>query len=377
MSAEETAALQETPLATAHRETGARMVPFAGYVMPVQYEGIIAEHQHTRAHAGLFDVSHMGQAALVGPDHETVARALERLVPSDILGLKPGRQRYTVLLNAEGGIVDDLMVARPADHDGTLLLVVNAGRKTEDYAYFDAQLPDGVSLLRDDARALIALQGPEAAQALARLSPGVEHMAFMDYATGTVGKLPVRMTRSGYTGEDGYEISVAAEHAEMLWRMLLDQPEVKPVGLGARDSLRLEAGLCLYGHDIDETTSPVEADLGFVLSKRRREEGGFAGAERILRELAEGPSRRRVGLEIEGRQPAREGVAIAAGDDTVGTVTSGSFAPSVGAPIAMGYVAREALQAPALQLLLRNRAVPARIAALPFVPQRYHRSKPA
>jgi aminomethyltransferase len=370
--------LLQTPLHGEHVSLGARLVPFAGYAMPVQYAaGILAEHTWTREHAGLFDVSHMGQATLVGPDHATTARALEALVPADILGLKPGRQRYTQLLNEEGGILDDLMVSRSADpaEDGVLTLIVNASTKEADYAHVAARLPDGVTLHRHDDKALLALQGPKAAEVLAVYDPPIHDMTFMSVQKLSLGGTGVHASRSGYTGEDGFELSVAAERAVDLWRLLLDSEKVRPVGLGARDSLRLEAGLCLYGHDIDESTSPVEAGLTWSIQKRRREEGGFPGHERIRRELAEGPPRLRIGIVPEGRAPAREGTAIATPDGrAVGVVTSGGFGPTVGAPIAMGYVSREAgAPGTALQLTLRGKPLPARVAAMPFVPHRYKR----
>ncbi len=373
----------KTALYDAHVRLGARMVPFAGYLMPVQYEGILAEHQWTRAHAGLFDVSHMGQATLISPDFETTARALEALVPADILSLKPGQQRYSQLLNDTGGILDDLMVSRSPDpkDEGRLILVVNAGRKYDDIAHVAARLPAGVTLEPHPGLALIALQGPEAVAVLARLAPAVADMPFM---TGIRIVLPfspasrptVYITRSGYTGEDGFEISIPADHVAALWDHLAAEPEVKPIGLGARDSLRLEAGLCLYGHDIDETTSPVESGLLWSIQRRRREDGGFPGAARIQSEIAGGPARRRVGIRPEGRAPAREGTEIhdAAGRP-IGIVTSGGFGPSVGAPIAMGYVeAASAAPGTAVQLLVRGKPLPAVVAALPFVPNRFHRS---
>jgi aminomethyltransferase len=370
--------LLQTPLHGEHVALGARLVPFAGYAMPVQYpSGILAEHTWTREHAGLFDVSHMGQATLSGPDHETTARALEALVPADIIGLKPGRQRYTQLLNEEGGILDDLMVSRSADpaEDGTLTLVVNASTKEADYAHIAARLTAGVTLHRHDDKALLALQGPKAAEVIAVYDPPIHDMAFMMVGKLSLGGIGVHASRSGYTGEDGFELSVAAERAVDLWRLLLESPHVRPVGLGARDSLRLEAGLCLYGHDIDESTTPVEAGLAWSIQKRRREEGGFPGDARIRRELAEGPARLRVGLVPEGRAPAREGTPIATPEGgAVGGVTSGGFGPTVNGPIAMGYVAREA-SAPgtALHLTVRGKPLPARIAPMPFVPHRYKR----
>ena len=370
--------LLKTPLHDEHAGFGARMVPFAGYAMPVQYPtGIFSEHVWTREHAGLFDVSHMGQAALVGPDHATTAKALEALVPADILNLKSGRQRYTQLLSDDGGILDDLMVARPSNplQDGELLLVVNASTKEHDYAHMAARLAAGVELRRFDDRALLALQGPQAEAVLARLAPDVASLAFMEAAQTMVGAIPANVSRSGYTGEDGFEISVPADRAAELWRLLMADEQVKPVGLGARDSLRLEAGLCLYGHDIDSTTSPVEAGLTWSIQKRRREEGGFPGAARIQREIREGPSRVRVGLRPEGRAPAREGTAITTPDGReVGTITSGGFGPTVNGPVAMGYVAREAV-APGteLHLVVRGKALPARVVPMPFAPHRYKR----
>jgi aminomethyltransferase len=358
------------------------MVPFAGYEMPVQYpDGIIAEHTHTRDAAGLFDVSHMGQAFLVGPDHATAARALEELVPADIVSLAPGRQRYTQLTDSNGGILDDLMVTRSADpdEDGVLMLVVNAARKEEDYAHLASALPAGVRLIRADHRALIALQGPKAAAVLERHCAGAAAMAFMTAKSASFDGIDCHVSRSGYTGEDGYEISVKANRVRAIAERLLGHGEVKPIGLGARDSLRLEAGLCLYGHDIDTSTSPVEAGLTWSIQKRRREEGGFAGAERVLAELRDGAPRVRVGLRPEGRVPAREGAEIKSSDGApIGKVTSGGFSPTLGAPIAMGYVER-AFAAPGtpVALVVRGKDIPAKVAALPFVPHRYHRAEPS
>jgi aminomethyltransferase len=370
--------LLETPLHARHVTLGARMVPFAGYDMPVQYPaGIMAEHNWTRESAGLFDVSHMGQAFLVGPDHETTARALEALIPADIVNLPPGKQRYSQLLNEEGGILDDLMVTRSADpdEDGALLLVVNAACKTQDYAHIEARLPANVKLVKAEHRGLIALQGPKAQEALAALNPEAAEMGFMTLRTMKLGGVKANVSRSGYTGEDGYEISAAADRIGEIWDALLLDARVKPIGLGARDSLRLEAGLCLYGHDIDTTTSPVEAALNWSIQKRRREEGGFPGAARIQREFAEGVSRVRVGLLPEGRAPAREGADIATADGTiVGKVTSGGFGPTLNGPCAMGYVAREhSAPGTKLDLIVRGKPLPATIAAMPFVPNRYKR----
>jgi aminomethyltransferase len=369
--------LQSTPLVDEHRALGARMVPFAGYLMPVQYaDGILAEHVWTRTHAGLFDVSHMGQAMIAGPDHATTAAAVEALVPGDIAGLAPGRIRYTQLLTPEGGIVDDLMVTRLADpaEDGRLFAVVNASRKDGDFALIAAGLPAGVTLTPMPERALLALQGPEAAAVMRRLSPTADDFAFMAGGPATVAGFACHVSRSGYTGEDGFEISVANGDAVALWQALLADPAVKPIGLGARDSLRLEAGLCLYGHDIDETTSPVEAALVWSIGKRRREQGGFPGDARIRRELAEGPSRKRVGLKPEGRAPAREGTEVQADGRTIGVVTSGGFGPTIGGPVAMGFV-ETAFAAPGTKvtLIVRGKPLPAEVVTLPFVPARYKR----
>jgi glycine cleavage system T protein (aminomethyltransferase) len=373
------APLKQTPLHSLHVARGARMVPFAGYDMPVQYaSGIIAEHNHVRAAAGLFDVSHMGQAFLVGADHETVARALETLVPGDIQNLAPGRQRYTQLTDENGGILDDLMVTRSADpeEDGVLMLVVNAGTKDADYAHLSARLPVGVRLLRADHRALIAVQGPFAVQAVGRHCAEAVALPFMSAITTRFDGIDCHISRSGYTGEDGYEISCKATRVRAIAERLLSEPSVKLIGLGARDSLRLEAGLCLYGHDIDTTTSPVEAALTWSIGKRRRTEGGFPGAERIQREIADGASRLRVGIKPEGRAPAREGTEIRSADGAaIGKVTSGGFGPTVNAPISMGYVAREqTAPGTAVQLIVRDKPLPASIVALPFVPHRYARA---
>jgi len=372
--------LRHTPLYDLHVSLGAKMVPFAGYEMPVQYPlGILKEHLHTRERAGLFDVSHMGQAFLIGPDHATTASALEALLPADILSLKPGQQRYSQLLTDDGGIIDDLMVTRPAaaSDDGRLYLVLNASRKEVDYAHLAGRLPDSVKLLPAPERALVALQGPGAAAVMAKLSDVAPRLGFMSAANGRVGDLDCHISRSGYTGEDGYEISVPAASAENLWEMLLRAGELKPIGLGARDSLRLEAGLCLYGHDIDETTSPIEAGLIWSIQKRRRNEGGFPGAKRIQGELANGATRRRVGIRPDGRAPAREGTEVLSPTgERIGVVTSGGFGPSVTGPVAMGYVeASHAEVGTPVNLMVRGKALPAAIAPLPFVPHRYVRSR--
>jgi aminomethyltransferase len=357
--------LLSTPLASLHAKLGARMVPFAGYAMPVQYPaGIIAEHRACRERAALFDVSHMGQADLFG---EGAAAALERLCPADVAGLKPGRQRYALLTNSEGGIEDDLMVANLGSR---LFLVVNASRKAEDFAAIGAALPAGVSLRPLPDRALLALQGPDAGRILAALAPDTAGMRFLDAIETVLAGVPAVVARSGYTGEDGFEISLPAEAAEPLARRLL-AAGAQPAGLGARDSLRLEAGLCLYGNDIDATTSPVEAGLVWTIGKRRRVAWDFPGAERVREELAHGPKRRRVGLLPEGRQPARAGAPVLKDGAVMGAVTSGTFGPSLDAPCAMAYVAPEAAaDGTALTIDLRGRPTPARVAPLPFLPHR-------
>ncbi|MGE0006159.1 MAG: glycine cleavage system aminomethyltransferase GcvT [Parvibaculaceae bacterium] len=367
--------LHRTPFHDLHVKLGARMVPFAGYEMPVQYPtGILAEHNWTRGAAGLFDVSHMGQAHVTGPDHETVAGALEKLVPGDVLGLAPGRIRYSQITNQAGGIIDDLMITRTS-RDGRLYVVVNASRKDVDYAWLGERLPKDVRLEPMEDQALVALQGPKAAAVLARHCPKASALGFMAASPDQFDGIACHVARSGYTGEDGFEISVAAKDALTLAETLLADPDVRPVGLGARDSLRLEAGLCLYGHDIDEETSPVEADLVWSIGKRRRGEGGFTGAERIIREIREGARRKRVGIRPEGRAPAREGsVVLDAQGRAVGLVTSGGFGPTVNGPIAMGYV-ETACAAPgtAISLVVRDRPMPARVAVLPFTPHNYKR----
>jgi len=361
--------LLETPLAGLHRDLGGRMVPFAGYAMPVQYPaGIMAEHLHTRASAGLFDVSHMGQAELLG---DGAAAALEKLTPADVQALKPGRQRYGLLMTETGGILDDFMVANRGDR---LFLVLNASRKHLDIPAIEAVLPAGVTLRPLPDRALVALQGPGAVPALATLAPGIAAMKFMDFAEHAIAGVPCLVSRSGYTGEDGVEISIPAEHATAVAKALLALPGVLPAGLGARDSLRLEAGLCLYGNDLDETTSPVEANLVWTMGKRRRTAWDFRGADRCRDELDNGAARLRVGIQPEGRQPARGHTPIQAGGSVVGEITSGGFGPSVNAPIAMGYVARgAAADGTALELMVRGKALPARTCALPFAPHRYAR----
>lgn len=362
--------LETTPLHGLHLELKARMVPFAGYDMPVQYPlGILKEHLHTREGAGLFDVSHMGQVRLRGDDP---AGALETLVPGDLRALGENRIRYTMLTNERAGILDDLMVTNRGDH---LFLVVNASTKHADMEHIRAALGSRVELEYLADRALLALQGPRAAAVLARFAPEAAEMKFMTAADATVGGIPVALSRSGYTGEDGYEISVEAARAEDLARLLLAEPEVEAIGLGARDSLRLEAGLCLYGHDIDETTTPVEAGLTWSISKRRRAEGGYPGDAVVARQLRDGPPRVRVGIRPEGRAPAREHTEVTdAAGSRVGEVTSGGFGPTVNGPVAMGYVPAS-LSAPGtpVSLVVRGKPLPAQVAAMPFAPHRYHR----
>lgn len=368
----------KTPLHALHVELGARMAPFAGYDMPIHYSaGVLAEHLHTRMGAGLFDVSHMGQALIEAADHRAGAAFLESLCPADFLNLATGRQRYTQLLNENGGIVDDLMVTRPPGAAGTLRLVVNAARKAVDFALIRQRLPTGVRLTPLPEAALIALQGPLAAATLARLAPGegIETMAFMSARAARIAGFETFVSRSGYTGEDGYEIALPSSQAETFARLLLRQPDVAPVGLGARDSLRLEAGLCLYGHELDETVDPIEAVLSWSIQKRRRIEGGFPGAKRIQDALANGPDRQRVGIRPDGRAPAREGAEIVSVDGApIGVVTSGGFGPSVNGPIAMGYVARaHAAGGTPVNLMVRGKPLSARVVTLPFHPHAYYR----
>lgn len=368
--------LKRTPLYALHRELGGKMVPFAGYELPVHYEpGILKEHLHTRARAGLFDVSHMGQAVLSASDP---AGALETLTPADVKGLKEGQQRYALLLNAHGGIKDDFMVARLAG-EASLQLVVNGATKEGDFAYIALSLGNRAELSPQGERALLALQGPAAENALARHAPAARDMSFMKAARMTVAGAAAIVSRSGYTGEDGFEISLAAADAEQVARALLGEPEVMPIGLGARDSLRLEAGLCLYGHDLDEETDPVSADLVWSIGKRRRAEADFPAAERILSLIEKGSREVRVGIQPEGRAPAREGTAIAdKAGQIVGRVTSGGFGPSVNAPVAMGYVEKAFSRAGTeVDLVIRGKPVAARVAPLPFVPHRYKRSESA
>ena len=361
--------LKQTPLYGLHGELGAKLVPFAGYEMPVQYGlGVLKEHLHTRAKAGLFDVSHMGQAKLTAADGDAAA-LFETLVPGGIASLAEGGIRYTQLTDAAGGIRDDLMATRFGD---TLWLVVNAACKDDDFAHIAAALGDRATL-EIAARALLALQGPAAEAVLAELMPACRTLKFMQAAWTEWNGEAVLISRCGYTGEDGFEISVAAEQAEALARALLAHADVEPIGLGARDSLRLEAGLCLYGHDIDLTTTPAEADLLWSVPKRRRDAADFPGAARVVGQIADGVGKQRVGIVPQGRAPAREGTEVQNGDgETIGIVTSGGFGPTLGGPLAMGYVP-PAYAAPGteIQLIVRGKAMPAQIAAMPFVPQNY------
>lgn len=378
--------MKRTSLYGLHLSLGAKMVEFAGYEMPVQYpDGVLKEHIHTRTKAGLFDVSHMGQAFLTttrmakGTDaaHAEIADAIETLLPGEIRKLKKGGMRYSVLLNQQGGIMDDLMVTRPL-HDkdqGSLFLVVNAAMKDQDFAHIGNSLDGRAALDIAADRSLLALQGPAAARVLDALVPGCAKQTFMTMAPYDWNGVPLFVSRCGYTGEDGFEVSVPNAHAEGLAKALLAHPDVAPIGLGARDSLRLEAGLCLYGHDLDATTSPVEGNIAFALGKRRKEEGGFPGAARIARELADGPKRMRVGLKPEGRAPAREGTEIVdMNGANIGVVTSGGFGPTLNGPLAMGYVDyAHSKTGTGVQLMVRGKALPAVIVDMPFVPHTYYR----
>lgn len=378
---DEIPAILTLPLDAWHRERGARMVEFAGYMMPVQYEGIMAEHLWTRESAGLFDVSHMGQlvVSVEGDDQSAVEAALEALLPADLSILKIGRIRYSLLLDENGGILDDLMVTR---WKNGFFVVVNGATKWDDIAHLRENLPDDITLTHRDEHGLLALQGPKAAAALASLGlkPAladivpVEELSFMQAGPYEWNGIELGVSRSGYSGEDGYEISVPYEGIVEFATALAAHDDVKPIGLGARDSLRLEAGLPLYGHDLSPETDPVSANLTFALSKRRREQGGFMGSEHVLKTLAEGPATLRIGLKLEGRQAAREGAEVFAGDVKVGTVCSGGFAPSLGHPIAMAYVdAANTAEGTALSIDVRGKKLPATVVPMPFQPTRYYR----
>lgn len=379
--------LKHLALEALHQELGGKMVPFAGYSMPVQYPlGVKAEHLHVRAKAGLFDVSHMGQAYLSLPqgggtpdDHLAIADLIEELVPGEIRKLGKSRIRYTVLLNETGGILDDLMITRLADDQdaGRLFMVVNAAVKDQDFAVIQSALQGRAVLNVLEGRALLALQGPTAHQVIETMFPGAADMPFMSMMTTSFNGGEIMLSRCGYTGEDGYELSVAAADADTLARQLLAHPDVEPIGLGARDSLRLEAGLCLYGHDMTPAETPVEANLVFAMGKRRREEGGFPGAAHVLAQLQDGAQKQRVGIKPLGRAPAREGVQIQSPDGApIGVVTSGGFGPTFDGPIAMGYVDQAHAQTgTSVHLMVRGKALPAVVADLPFVPQNYYRGK--
>ena len=380
--------LKKLPLHDLHVSLGGKMVPFAGYEMPVQYPmGVMKEHLHVREKAGLFDVSHMGPCYLKTTETQTgtedahlaVADAIESLVPGEIRKLGRGRARYTVFLNETGGILDDLMITRPAEDDfqGWLFLVVNAAVKEQDFALMQEKLAGRTELEVASDRALLALQGPAAAGVMASLVPETAKMPFMSTLTAELDGAPLTINRCGYTGEDGYELLIRNEDAQQVAEKLLSHEDVEPIGLGARDSLRLESGLCLYGHDLTPETSPVEGNISFAIGKRRREEGGFPGADRIRDELTKGPARLRVGIRPEGRAPAREGTEIQnVHGEKIGAVTSGGFGPTFEGPVAMGYVEKEyAKTGTHVQLLVRGKTLPAEVADMPFVPQRYYRGK--
>lgn len=376
--------LKRTPLYESHVKSGAKIVPFAGYEMPVQFEGVMAEHLWTRENAGLFDVSHMGPCFLTleegiggGDDaHAKIAALIETLVPSDIISLKPGQGRLTVLLNEEGGILDDLIITRPLGDEaqGTLYIVVNGAMKEQDWAIFEKALAGKAVLTRADDRILFALQGPKAVDVMADFFPDCEELKFMQHMPFEVNGQRCIVSRCGYTGEDGFEVLIPTAAGLPLIEEMYTDERVKPIGLGARDSLRLESGLCLYGHDLSPEISPIEADLGWAIQKRRREAGDFPGAARVLKEIKEGPARKRVGIRPLERAPAREGTEIQINGETVGIVTSGGFGPSVDGPVAMGYIA-SAHTAPGtkIDLIVRGKARPAEIAGLPFVPHNYKR----
>lgn len=366
---------QILPLDGWHRAQGGRMVPFAGYEMPIQYSGIVAEHEWTRNSASLFDVSHMGQLSVAGPDGdmEAAAEALEALLPGDISSLSEGRMRYSLLLNEEGGILDDLIVTNAGAH---YALVVNGACKWDDIAHLREYLPDSITLTHYQDQALLALQGPKAVAVLDAMIPGTGKLVFMTAGLFDWNGIPLWISRAGYTGEDGFEISIAAEHAEKLADALVADGRVMPAGLGARDSLRLEAGLPLYGHDLSEQTDPVSANLLFALTKSRRESGGWMGHGPVAQVLAQGPATKRIGLTLDGRLPAREGSLVFAGDTEIGRVTSGGFSPTLGHPVAMAYVdAAHIKTGTALQIEVRGKRLDAVVAPMPFVPQNYYRGE--
>lgn len=377
MAGAQTENLQTTPLNDTHIGWGGRMVGFAGYSMPVQYKGVIAEHEQTRSSASLFDVSHMGQVIVTGPDHETTAQALESLMPGDLVGLNPGEMRYTLLLNEQGGIEDDLIVTRPSEEgtDGVLMVVFNAGRKDHDVAILREKLDPSLKIETFWDKALMALQGPKAADVLARYCDLPSKLSFMNAASTTIEGMEVYVSRSGYTGEDGFELSVAADDAVKLAELLVGNDEVEPAGLGARDSLRLEAGLCLYGHDMDDKRDPISAGLIFAIGKGRRVEGGFPGASTIQKIIKDGATEKRAGVRFEGRMPVREGAEIVDADgNKIGVVTSGTFGPTIGAPVAFAYVPAElAKLGTELTAMVRGKPVKGVVEKLPFTPANYVR----
>lgn len=377
MAGAQTENLQTTPLNDTHIGWGGRMVGFAGYSMPVQYKGVIAEHEQTRSSASLFDVSHMGQVIVTGPDHETTAQALENLMPGDLVGLNPGEMRYTLLLNEQGGIEDDLIVTRPSEEgtDGVLMIVFNAGRKDHDVAILREKLDPSLKIETFWDKALMALQGPKAADVLARYCDLPSKLSFMNAASTTIEGMEVYGSRSGYTGEDGFELSVAADDAVKLAELLVGNDEVEPAGLGARDSLRLEAGLCLYGHDMDDKRDPISAGLIFAIGKGRRVEGGFPGASTIQKIIKDGATEKRAGIRFEGRMPVREGAEIVDADgNKIGVVTSGTFGPTIGAPVAFAYVPAElAKLGTELTAMVRGKPVIGVVEKLPFTPANYVR----
>lgn len=360
---------KQTALFSLHQELGGKMVPFAGYDMPVQYPlGIMKEHLHTRASAGLFDVSHMGQVELSG---DNVEEKLETLLPADVQALKPGRIKYSFFTNDDGGVIDDLMITK--DDEGKLFLVINAGCKEGDLEHMRKHLK-GVEIVEREDQGLIALQGPQASAVLSRFAPEAETQGFMSCIFADIDGVNCRVSRSGYSGEDGYEISIPNSDIDRISRLLLAEAEVEAIGLGARDSLRLESGLCLYGHELDTSTTPVEADIIWAIPKSRRSTGGFPGAERILSEITEGPKRIRVGIKPEGRAPMREGTALFSGDEQVGTITSGGFGPSAGHPVAMAIIRVDLKEiGTELEAEVRGKRLACKVADLPFVKQNYYR----
>lgn len=368
---EDDKSLLKTPLYSLHEELGGKMVPFAGYSMPVQYPlGVMGEHNHTREEAGLFDVSHMGQVVITGDGAD---EWLETLVPGNIIDLKTNRIRYTMFTNESGGILDDLMITK---RENDIFMVVNAACKDQDITHMRANLPAHLELHELNDRALVALQGPKAASVISRFTPGADKMDFMSYAEVTIAGADCFISRCGYTGEDGHEISIPADKAEEVCRLILSEPEAEAIGLGARDSLRLEAGLCLYGHDITQETTPIEGSLNWSIGKRRRENGGFPGASIILDQLSsDSVARRRVGILPSGRAPAREGTEILdANDNVIGVITSGGFGPTFGGPVAMGYVTTEnSKNGTDVFLQVRKKKLEAKVADMPFVTQRYYR----